>query len=162
MNNLNTPNEYRGYFISKFATLERSIDLYLASYFISRDTNLMHDLVSILIDRLSFENKRSALKALFDIRNEKDTSNHKKTGIFKKIIDACGELARIRNYFAHYHSVLVSDTMKNDGIVIGLVQFRDSIKIIWYSESQFDSLMEKIDKTNQGIINLMNDKGLEL
>ena len=156
---INTPDEYRGYFISEFAKLERSIDLYLATYFVPADGSVIYDLIAILIDRLGFENKRSALKALFDIKNENDTSNHKKTSTYKKIIDACGELARIRNCFAHYHSVMVSDKMKEQTkTVIGFIQFRDSLKTIWYNQDQFDELIGKITLTRNTIDRLRKNE----
>jgi hypothetical protein len=156
---LSTEYEYRGYFISEFAKLERAIDVYLATYFVPDNPNVSHDLIAILIDRLGFENKRTALRALFDIKNSLDTSNHKKTPIFKKIIDECGELARIRNYFAHYHPVMITDKMKNENdIVIGLVQFRDSLKIIWYNKTQFSDLIDKITLTRSTIEKLRKNE----
>lgn len=156
---LNSPDEYRGFFISEFAKMERSIDIYLATYFIPDNPNVSNDLISILIDRLGFDNKRTALKVLFDIRNELDTSNHRKTSTFKKIIDSCGELGRIRNSFAHYHSVMVTDKMKEDyGTVIGLVQFRDSVKIIWHSRDDYFKIMDKITLTRTAIEKLRKNE----
>jgi hypothetical protein len=62
---LNNSNEYRGYFIAEFSKLERAIDLYLAKYFMANENDI-NQFISILIDRLTFENKAIALKTLFD------------------------------------------------------------------------------------------------
>ncbi|MGN6181869.1 MAG: hypothetical protein ACTHNW_21995 [Mucilaginibacter sp.] len=155
---LHSPEEYRGFFIVEFAKLERSIDIYLSTYFIPNNPPLSNDLIGILIDRIPVESKRTALKTLFDIKNESDLSNHKKTSTYKKITESIRELIHIRNYFAHYHSVMISDKMKESGMAIGLVQFRDSLKIHWYTESEFWKLIHKITLTRNAIEKLRNSE----
>jgi hypothetical protein len=51
---LKNPDEYRGFFISRFSELERCIDMMLAAYFIPDDENWAYELIEVLIDRLSF------------------------------------------------------------------------------------------------------------
>ncbi len=88
------PNEYRGYFIHEFAKLEYEIDYYLANFFVG-PTPLQNPLISILIDRIPFENKRTAIKALLDFQYPKQ--NGKKSPRFGKMLDEIGKYARIRN-----------------------------------------------------------------
>jgi hypothetical protein len=151
MKELSNQDEYRGFFISEFAKLERAIDLCIATYFIPSGVSpLSNQIISILIDRITFENKRTALKKIFDIKNKADMSNHKNTGIYKKIINALGELARIRNYFAHYYSIPIPDDRKMHA-AIGLVQQRDSNRLHIYTIALFYKEVDKITLTREAI-----------
>ncbi|MDB4922259.1 hypothetical protein [Mucilaginibacter sp.] len=139
-------DEYRGYFISEFAKLERAIDLFIANYFIQKNPRLHNEIISVLIDRLSFDGKRTALKALLDLKYPKIENIHNsgKVRNFKKLLDEIGKSSRIRNYYAHYFSVDYSNFPQ---VAIALVQFRDSVNIIIYKKNEFDKQIQDINKS---------------
>jgi len=148
-------NEYRGYFITEFSRLERVMDVYLARYFMQTEHNV-NELISVLIDRISFEGKATALKALFDRKNAHDefinNQHDKKT--YKKITDGLRSVAQKRNWFAHYHLI---DVVHDKNIVIGLIQFRDSTNLITYAHKEFENLITEILKVKNQLIWLLGE-----
>lgn len=162
---LNTPDEYRGYFISEFAKLERVIDIFFAHYFI-RDNNPKYhnELISILIDRISFESKRDALKVVLDLIYLDKTAHNggKKVKEFKVLLDEIGKAARIRNYYAHY----LSTNLRDETIAISLVQFRNSSNIIVYTKDEFNNQISQINKCAKAVADIRkeldNESGLGL
>ncbi|GAC1308104.1 MAG: hypothetical protein NVSMB24_21210 [Mucilaginibacter sp.] len=137
MTEAKNPNEYRGYFIHEFAKMEYEIDYYLASYFVG-ESPMQNDLISILIDRIPFESKTKAFKTLLDIKYPKENGKHGKS--FKKLLDEIGKSARLRNQFAHYHSV----NFITDGLAIALFEFRDTPKMIQFSITDFNAKIDSI------------------
>jgi len=152
---LGNNNEYRGLFITEFSRLERVVDLYLAKYF-TKDEHNANELISILIDRISFEGKATALKALFERKNTFDEfmNNRHDKKTYKKITDGLRSVAQKRNWFAHYHLL---DVVHDQSIVIGLIQFRDSTNLITYNHKQFENLIAEILNLKNQIINLLNE-----
>ena len=151
-----TPDEHRGYFISEFAKLERVIDLYFAHYFIRNDNPKFHnELISILVDRIPFESKRTALKAILDLLYV-DKSAHnggKKAKEFRVLLEEIGKMARIRNYYAHYLPVPIPE----EELAIALVQFRDSVNIIAYTKEEFNNQIKQINKCAEIVANLRRE-----
>jgi len=152
---LGSRNEYRGFFITEFSRLERVVDLYLAKYF-TKDEHSVNELVSILIDRINFEGKATALKALFERRNAYDEFIHNRHDkkIYRKITDGLRSVAQKRNWFAHYHLL---DVVHDKNIVIGLIQFRDSTNLITYTHKQFEDLIAEILNVKNQLIQLLNE-----
>ncbi|MGZ3945810.1 MAG: hypothetical protein ACXVJB_12775 [Mucilaginibacter sp.] len=136
--------------------MERAIDINLALYFIKDNPPLMHELVEILIDRIPFESKRTALKAIIDKTDEEDfkAGKHgKNKKNHKNLLEDIRKMAHIRNYFAHYHPVYLGN---NPQWVIGLVQFRDSAKIIGYTQDEFDDFITDISRCRSELSKLRN------
>ena len=152
---LANPNEYRGYFITEFARLERIIDVYLARSFANTEHH-MNLLISVLIDRINFEGKATALKTLLDRKNvwdEFQNDRHDKK-IYRKITDGLRSVSQRRNYFAHYH---ILDVVHDKNIVIGLIQFRDSTNLITFTHEQFENLVAEIMNLKKQIISLLGE-----
>jgi len=149
---LKNPNEYRGYFITQFAKLERSIDVYLAEYFLLNNINGVNEIIEVLIDRITFESKRTALKVLLDKKHASNTDPKKRGNPYKKLLDELRKTAEVRNWFAHYHLVV---TNHDKNLVIGLLQFRDSTNIKSYTHAQFEKLIDDIEISRQVIIKLI-------
>jgi hypothetical protein len=139
--------EIRGYFIDRFTNLEQMMDMYLARYFFKGDNPKAIETRTILIDRLTFESKKNALKYLLDAKSDRDFKagkygNHNKN--YKKLVEDIVKLGKIRNYFAHYQAMLPSG--QNDGILVRLVEGRDTFKVIKYTTSQFEGHINTIYK----------------
>ena len=163
---LNNPDEYRGYFISQFAELERSIDMFLADYFIPDDSNCAEELIEILIDRITFESKRTALRVIFERQPETDIIRNKKVipkGVYKKLLEEIRKSSVIRNYFAHYKTIDFDKSdayypiIKDKNVIIGLVQFRDSTTHITYTNAKFYEEIEKIGKCKDAILKMLSE-----
>ncbi|MCO5951204.1 hypothetical protein [Mucilaginibacter flavidus] len=150
-----THNECRGYFIAKFSELEQVIDRYLARYFTIDSPVVEQEIIEVLIDRIPFESKRTALKFLLDKKCEEDFlskkyGNHKRN--YKALLENIRKLAHTRNYFAHYQTMpfLQPDSR------IGFIQYRDSAKVISFSEKEFDDLMKLIGRCNKDVREVLN------
>lgn len=105
---LNSPDEYRGYFISQFSELENVVDMFTADHFIPDNEYWAHELIEILIDRIPFESKRTALKIVLERKAVTDKitkGTFTSKSIHKKILEDIRRLAHVRNYFAHYKIV---------------------------------------------------------
>jgi hypothetical protein len=134
---------YRGLFISRFATLEKSIDIYLAAEFSERGK--IEGLSQIIIDRLTFENKRTALRTILDKKSIADGFKKTNSKSFPsgKFIEELRILQMHRNYFAHYHTSV--NTAQPDSL-ISLIEFRDSRTILHYNQEKLFGLIERIDE----------------
>ncbi|OOQ60916.1 hypothetical protein [Mucilaginibacter pedocola] len=143
-----TQDEYRGIFISEFATLEKAIEYYLADYFMGSPAK-NYEMIEVIIERLSFDAKRTALKTILDKRM--DSTGFKPTGTKKypsgKIVEEIRKLQVIRNAFAHYH---LAD--KRENFAIRLVNFRDKAEVMEYTIDQFNKEISKIKHYTSGIL----------
>jgi hypothetical protein len=66
---LNSEHEYRGYLINEFTKLERALDKHLLFHFFPNDnvnSYVCYRMHEVLLDRLTFEGKRSAVKGILD------------------------------------------------------------------------------------------------
>lgn len=139
----NGEHELRGLFIAAFAEMEAQIDDYLSTYFTIDNPNKGLEIIEVLIDRIPFESKRTALKVLLDQKDDRDFKagkhgNKKKN--HKKVLEEIRKLAHIRNYFAHYsdHPFAIEDK------VLAFRQYRDKTKLITYSLKEFLELIDDI------------------
>jgi hypothetical protein len=142
-------NYYRGLLISRFATLEKSLDYYLASQFTSRDN--IADLTNIIIDRLTFENKKTALKAILDKKSSANGFVRTNTKSFPsgKFIEELRSLQFQRNCFAHYH---LSTNIDEPSSIISLIEFRDSKSILHYTKTKYYNILKRMDEAISKII----------
>ncbi len=59
---INSAHFYRGQLINEFTGLEKSIESFLATYFLPKSYNESIEFMDIVLDRMSFDTKRAALK----------------------------------------------------------------------------------------------------
>jgi hypothetical protein len=156
MEALNSANEYRGYFIEEFSKLERAIDMFLSTYFFPNDSEMAHTLIVSLIDRIPFENKRTALKYLLEKKNWSEISYNKsgRSSQFSKLLNEISEMGQIRNKFAHYP--LVTSFGKTDE-AIGLLRFRDDLKTNSYTVVEFWQIIARINGCTNKLYELYNE-----
>lgn len=115
---------YRGQIICDFTVLEKRVEFIISDYFLGKVDN---SFLSIILDRLNFEAKRAALKAIFD-ELEKKSGLFKKDGNanpHKKMFDEINALSVKRNHFAH-HSLAYPENNDDNKIVFGLLENRDA------------------------------------
>lgn len=142
-------NYYRGLLISSFQSLEKAIEYFIADYFI-KDPAKSSELTSIILDRMTFEAKRTAYKAILIKTAESNgfVKTNKKGYIFKDHLDEISQLNSIRNMFAHYFPVIPGS---NDGSVIALAEFRDNFSTKHYSKEDMDTIINRIHKTRDEV-----------
>ena len=142
------PHAYRGVFIGQFAELELAISSFLSLYFIPSGDN--NDLSSILIDRLTFESKRTAYKTVLDkiaLKNGFIKAKNNKYP-YSELLDEIRKLNEIRIQFAHYY---LADADMDKGHVIKLIEFRNSGAIWVYSQEKFDSVFERLFQATRDV-----------
>jgi len=141
---LENPHYYRGVFISRFALMETTLDNWLSSNF-SDDINKRIQLIELLIDRLTFEAKRTAVKTLLEKRAKKNgfvkTKNNRWS--HSTLLDNLRFINEYRIYFAHY---AMQDKTCTHERLVGLLQMRDNKNVKWISKIQYDELMSKISQ----------------
>ncbi|SHN30508.1 hypothetical protein SAMN05216524_10942 [Mucilaginibacter sp. OK098] len=129
---------YRGFLLAQFAALETTIDVYIASYFI--DSDKKYDLMNIILNRLTFEAKRTALKTILDRKTPDFIKTKNNTWPSSKFIEELRLLNNERNIFAHY-----VDTFKeSETAIISLMEFRDKSKIVEYDWSKYELIVKRI------------------
>jgi hypothetical protein len=158
-----SPHEYRGFTINEFTKLERALDKHLLNKFFpnsSPSDQVCYQMHEVLLDRLTFDGKRTAVKGLLDQRELNSGFVKTKNNSFKhgKLIDEVRQLIEIRNYFAHY--LMVVDNANSDS-VLTLLQFRDSTKLIVYTQGDFEKLIHRILQATSDLLDLLSvEKGL--
>ncbi|MBW4888265.1 hypothetical protein KXQ82_00995 [Mucilaginibacter sp. HMF5004] len=132
----------RGVLINEFSGLEKKIEKFIVSYFID-DKDKGNEMSNIILDRLTFEAKRTSFKAILDKRSVENGFVKTKNNSYpeSKFFDEIRRLNDHRIYFAHYVMVMPMAITDN---VIGLAEFRDSVKIKWYTQEQFETLIGDI------------------
>ncbi|WP_259070263.1 hypothetical protein HDF24_15020 [Mucilaginibacter sp. X4EP1] len=152
---LSSNHEYRGYLINEFTKLEKAIDQHLLSNFFPLNKfDKIYEMHEVLLDRMTFDGKRTAVKGILDKRSisggfMKTRNNSYPHG---KLFDEIRQLIEFRNYFAHY--LCVEDFGE---YTISLLQFRDRTTILRYSQEDFDSLVDRIIKATSDILSLLPD-----
>jgi len=146
------PHAYRGYFISKFTEVETAISAFLTLYFLKGSELSSDGLLTIVVDRLTFESKRAAYKAVLDDHSVNvdgfvKTKNNKWP--YANLFDEIRQLNEVRIQYAHY--LMDEDRFGEDNAVITLIEFRDSPKVHEYTQKEFDKLIEKIEKVENQI-----------
>lgn len=139
----------RGFLINEFSGLEKSLERYIGIYVLGESGDLDR-LINIILDRLTFEAKRTAFKT---IRNNIAIENGFVKNKSNKYPDSdlIHEIRRIndhRIYFAHF--MIVMPDINSDK-VISLVEFRDSTKIISYTEDEYNKLIADIKNAYDAI-----------
>lgn len=137
-------NKWRGDIISRFNQLEGTLGFVMAHYFL-RGNSKLSELLNSVIDRLSFEQKRTALKAIVDKIDVKNGFVKTKSNKWpsNEYFDRIRRLNDHRNYFAHYS--LVAFMGKHDK-VIGLEERRDVIssKVKAYTEKELQGIVAEM------------------
>ena len=149
-------NYYRGVVINTFTTLERVIEQILTANFIPYgDTDKENEFGLIILDRMTFEAKRTSLVSL---NNKHETSNgfvKSKNNSYpnSKLFDEIRLLQEKRNNFAHF-SIMIPN--KETVYVLGLAELRDKFNPHWYTETDISSLniriMNAVHELNQVFI----------
>lgn len=154
--NLNSSHEYRGYAINEFTKLEKALDQYILIYFIPHQNNMQSPMHEIILDRLTFESKRTAVKSILDKKSDDTGFIKTKNNSYPygKLFDEVRKLIDLRNNFAHFLDAYDSAEPKS---VITLIKFRDKTDIIRYEQSEFDDLIFRIKKTTEDVLNLIPD-----
>jgi hypothetical protein len=152
---LENANKWRGNIISRFNQLEGTLGFVLAHYFLKGDEKLT-ELLNSIIDRLSFEQKRSSLKAIIDKIDVKDGFKKTKNNSWpsNKNFDRIRRLNDQRNYFAHYEDVSFRGKHNK---VIGLTMRRDEVspKIISYTKDELNSIIKDINECEQYLVSYL-------
>ena len=142
---INNSYFYRGLVINTFVNLERTIDSHLADEFITNKSKRVK-FYQIVLDRLTFEAKRTALKAILD--RKAIAKGFVKTGgnsyPHGKLLEDIRHLQDKRNNFAHYTMMIPTE---DKGYVIGIAEFRDKFKPMWFTSEDIQLLIDKIDLT---------------
>lgn len=131
-------HHYRGWVINEFARLEKEIE-----HYILKNLKVLEicglEIQTILLDRMTFEAKRSSFKKLLIEQDIKKKSN------YKKLFDELVLLNEQRNRFAHYplrEEFLEDDSYKD--LAISLIRFRDGYDFINYSQEDVQSIVNRI------------------
>ena len=145
----------RGLLINEFSGLEKKIESYITTYFLGNSDKIT-DFSNIILDRLTFEAKRASFKAIFDKMSVESGFVKTKNNSFpeSKFFDEIRRLNDHRNYFAHYLMVMPTEITDR---VIGLAEFRDGVKIKWYTLKEYENLMAEIVKASNKVDYLMNN-----
>ena len=151
---LKTSIYYRGLYIDKFSGFEKSLDFALTNYF-TNDANKQIDMMQIIFERMTFESKRTSLKALFDkkCKNEGFVKTKNKKYPHNKLFDEIRRLNDHRNYFAHYIMLpILKDKFDTD--VLHLVSVRDGIEMKIYSKFDINKMIEDLDSCTVEVLRL--------
>jgi len=151
---LQTPDYYRGLFISRFALLEMFIDTFICRYF-ELDDKKSKDLVFMLLNRMTFEAKRTTIKTILERHFEKKgfvkTKNNKWP--FADVLNEIRLLNDHRICFAHYATNGGNSTEDN---LIELVEYRDKMKTIIYSKVEYDKIIRRTSKVYAQLLGLID------
>ncbi|MGN6637844.1 MAG: hypothetical protein ACTHJ8_02975 [Mucilaginibacter sp.] len=136
----------RGLVISQMSALEKSIENYICHY-LSKDETKQVEILELLLDRMTFDGKRTTFEAILKKNNSQPDYKKK----YKAMIEDIRKLIVKRNHFAHYifNDEDAIDGNKHDSV--GLIEYRNSTNTIWYSQDDVTkivndafSIMEKI------------------
>ncbi|RWY53956.1 hypothetical protein [Mucilaginibacter gilvus] len=154
-NHLNHGHYLRGLLINEFSGLEKKIERFIVTYFLG-DSNMQNEMSDVLLDRLTFEAKRASFKSIIDKRSVKNGFKKSKNNKYPEsaLFDEIRRLNDHRIYFAHYIMVMPSTIDEN---IIGLAEFRDSVKILWYSEKEYQKLIADINRVSDKIELMIED-----
>lgn len=139
-------NYIRGEFLNLCIILERRIDTFLITYF-SPVQFKQDEIMELLVDRIGLENKRTSLLAILNKSNT-DVDFKKK---YKTLNSDLLYLIKHRNYFAHYSVSTSDEAIKRFPKEIGLIHFRDNVKIHWYDNEKIEKLRNLVDKCDNVI-----------
>jgi len=132
----------RGKVIAHFAMFEKNFETVLAAEF-SGHGEVRTKMQNIIFDRMTFENKRTALKTILLKRaNENGFERSKKKGHPNKmLIEELTYLNSIRNQFAHYPTIQATNQFEYS-CAIGLIEYRDSPNFKWFTSEKLIQLLK--------------------
>lgn len=145
---------YRGVVINTFTTLERNMEMILTDHFIDKEAKtLKNQFVFVILDRMTFEAKRTSIKSLVDQKSIENNFIKTKNNSYPhgKLFDEIRKLQELRNNFAHFSIAIPNE--KTDS-VIGLAGMRDKVDVIWYSLDEIDKINKRILKAADELIAL--------
>lgn len=143
----------RGLVITQMAGLEKAVDTYISNYF-TADTSKQVELFVLLLDRMTFDGKRTAFEAI--LKKNNTPTDYKKT--YKGMIEDLRKLIVKRNQFAHFIFDEHTEIEEKQHHVIGLMEFRNTVNTIWYSEED----ISKIGQDANGLSNRIYDMAYKL
>lgn len=145
---------FRGKLIDEFCFLEFAIEKYLVRYFLD-EPDARRRLKNLILDRLTFEAKRTALKAMLDEYEKKHGFIKTKNNTYPhaKLLDEIRLLNDQRNYFAHYYLAIPQE---KPHLIICLAEYRDYVKTHDYTIEKFDSIIDRIKETVNKLNELMD------
>ncbi len=151
---INNGYYYRGVVINTFTALERNMEMILTNHFVSReDDTLRNQFVFVILDRMTFEAKRTSIKALVDQQSIKNNFVKTKNNSYPhgRLFDEIRQLQELRNNFAHFSIAIPSEKSEN---VIGLAGMRDRIDLNWYTRDDIEKINRRILKSADDLIAL--------
>ncbi|HTD97992.1 MAG TPA: hypothetical protein VK668_01845 [Mucilaginibacter sp.] len=146
---------YRGNLINKFSGFEKAVEYFIGNYFMAGNLKL-NEMMNVLLDRMTFESKRTAFKAILDkkeldkgfIKTKNNSFHH------SEFFNEIRLLNDQRNYFAHYVLVISSEAKDK---IIGLAEFRDSMNIIWYSLPEYNAIIHRVYTVTEKVRKLTDE-----
>jgi hypothetical protein len=153
---INSGYYYRGVVINTFTSLERNMEMILTNHFIvQEDATLETQFVFVILDRMTFESKRTSIKSLVDQKSIENNFIKTKNNSYPhgKLFDEIRQLQELRNNFAH-HSIAIPNEETDH--VIGLAGMRDKIDIVWYTRDEIDKINRRILKASEDLVILFN------
>lgn len=148
----------RGKIIAHFAMFEKNIEALLAAEF-SADGADRQKMQNIVFDRMTFESKRTSVKTVLLNRalEEGFEPSKKKGHPYKKLMDELTYLNSVRNQFAHFPTIQATNKLEY-GYAIGLVEFRDSPNVRWFTFEEIDTIIDRIKSAKTEILHLTKKK----
>jgi hypothetical protein len=147
---------FRGSLIDEFCHLEHTIEKYLVRYFFD-ESEKRRELKNLILDRLTFEAKRTALKAMLDEKEKEKGFIKTKSNKYAhtELISEIRLLNDQRNYFAHYYLAIPAKFPSN--LVICLAEYRDYVKTHDYTIEKYESILDRIEQAIRKLDTLMDD-----
>jgi hypothetical protein len=144
------PNEYRGRLISTFSVLEKAIEYFIAKHFVASEETAL-EMMQVILDRMTFEAKRTSLKYILDKRSDRSGFKKTKNNSYpsSKFLEEIRLLNDERNIFAHY--VLGTENYKKDS-VIELIKFRDNSTLLTYNSKEFAKIIVRIESAISNVL----------
>jgi hypothetical protein len=145
---------YRGKVIVRFSFLEERIEKFITQYFFGSSLKSVvsankWDFPEIVLERMTFEAKRTSMKAIVDKLSEKGGFIKTKNNSYphSKLFEEIRLLNDQRNYFAHYANLIfMKDEFQMDEFVVGLKERRDKNQVRKYTLEEFNALIYRIQK----------------
>jgi hypothetical protein len=114
-----------------------------------------NDFKNIILDRLTFEAKKTALRAMMDQKSIQDGFiKGKKAYPSKKLIDELTYLNNEGVAFAHYVAVI---PWTPDNTILTLYENRDKMKPRTYSKEKLQEILQRIVDATNTIHKMMQD-----
>jgi hypothetical protein len=133
----------RGFLLDRFSMLENELETYIIVFFFGNPNKEFH-FRNVILERMTFENKLTAIQSIFKKLNIEDD----------KLIKEITTLKNIRNAFAHKIQMVPWRPNKS---VITFAYSRDTNKIIGYSQKEYQSFIDRIDSVSFTLLKMWRD-----